>query len=92
MDQLAGLWQSTGIFQMELGQPIMMFVGLFLLYLAIRKGFEPLLLLPIGFGAILVNIPGAGLMAPPVVEAGHVIEAGGFLYYVYSVGIATGVF
>ena len=92
MDKLTGLWQSTGVFQLDAGQPIMMLIGLFLLYLAIRKGFEPLLLLPIGFGAILVNIPGAGLMDAPLIEAGHVISPGGFLYYIYTVGISTGAF
>jgi len=92
MDKLTGLWQSTGVFQLDAGQPIMMLIGLFLLYLAIRKGFEPLLLLPIGFGAILVNIPGAGLMDAPLVEAGHVISPGGFLYYIYTVGISSGAF
>jgi oxaloacetate decarboxylase beta subunit len=92
MDKLIGLWQSTGIFQMDLGQPIMMAIGFFLLYLAIRKGFEPLLLLPIGFGAILVNIPGAGLMDAPLSESGMTISPGGFLYYIYSAGISTGAF
>ena len=92
MDKLTGLWQSTGLFQLDAGQPVMMLIGLFLLYLAIRKGFEPLLLLPIGFGAILVNIPGAGLMDAPLIEAGHVISPGGFLYYIYTVGISTGAF
>ena len=76
MEKLIGLWQSTGLFQMDYGQPIMMAIGFFLLYLAIRKGFEPLLLLPIGFGAILVNIPGAGLMDAPLIEAGHSIAPG----------------
>ena len=92
MEKLIGLWQSTGLFQMEIGQPVMIGIGFFLLYLAIRKGFEPLLLLPIGFGAILVNIPGAGLMDAPLMEAGHLIEPGGFLYYIYNVGISTGAF
>lgn len=92
MDKLIGLWQSTGMFQMDFGQPIMMAIGFFLLYLAIRKGFEPLLLLPIGFGAILVNIPGAGLMDAPLIEAGMTVSPGGFLYYIYSVGISTGAF
>jgi len=58
-----------------------MMVGAVLLYLAIVKGFEPLLLLPIGFGAILSNIPQAGIADP-----------GGILYYIYQVGISTGVF
>ncbi len=92
MENLISLWQSSGLFQMEFGQPIMMAIGFFLLFLAIRKGFEPLLLLPIGFGAILVNIPGAGLMDAPLVEAGLTISPGGFLYYIYSVGISTGAF
>ncbi len=97
MEKLIGLWQSSGLFQMEYGQPLMMSIGFFLLYLAIRKGFEPLLLLPIGFGAILVNIPGAGLMDAPLIsttllDAGHTISPGGFLYYVYHVGISTGAF
>src|SRR5210317_2638504 len=92
MEKLIGLWQSTGLFQMEIGQPIMMGIGFFLLYLAIRKGFAPLLLLPIGFGAILVNIPGAGLVDAPLMEAGHVISPGGFLYYIYTVGISSGAF
>jgi oxaloacetate decarboxylase beta subunit len=59
----------------------MMVVGVILIFLAIRKGFEPLLLLPIGFGAILSNIPQAGISDP-----------GGILYYIYEVGISTGIF
>ncbi|CAH0534336.1 Oxaloacetate decarboxylase beta chain [Vibrio stylophorae] len=61
MDGLYTLWQSTGIAHFQWQQMVMMAVGLTLLYLAIRKGFEPLLLLPIGFGAILANIPAVGL-------------------------------
>jgi len=52
-----------GFSHLQIGQPIMMVIGGVLLYLGIRKGFEPLLLVPIGFGAILVNIPQAELMA-----------------------------
>ncbi|MDE0759857.1 MAG: sodium ion-translocating decarboxylase subunit beta, partial [Pseudomonadales bacterium] len=58
MDQLFLLWQGTGIYQMELNQLVMIGVGLMLLYLAISRGFEPLLLVPIGFGGVLANIPG----------------------------------
>ncbi|USD22900.1 sodium ion-translocating decarboxylase subunit beta [Microbulbifer variabilis] len=61
MDNLLTLWQSSGIAQMMPGQLVMIFVGLGLLFLAIRKNFEPLLLVPIGFGGILANIPGADL-------------------------------
>jgi len=80
MDNLTRLWQSTGIYNFEGPQIIMMLVGFLLLFLAIKKGFEPLLLVPIGFGAILSNIPIAGIADP-----------GGILYYLYS-GIKTGIF
>jgi len=81
MDGLIKLWGETGIANFEFGQIVMILVGCGLLFLAIRKGFEPLLLLPIGFGAILANIPNAGFTEP-----------GGLLYYIYHVGIETGVF
>ncbi len=80
MENLIKLWQSTGLYNFNTGQCIMMLVGFLLLFLAIKKGFEPLLLLPIGFGAILSNIPIAGIA-----------DEGGILYYFYS-GIKTGVF
>ena len=64
MDNLISLWQSSGLIQLSGGQFVMILVGLLLLFLAIRKGFEPLLLVPIGFGGILANIPGAGLALP----------------------------
>jgi len=68
MQNLIGLWQESGLAQMTSGQFTMMLVCLLLLFLAIRKGFEPLLLLPIGFGGIAANIPGADL-AISAVEA-----------------------
>jgi sodium ion-translocating decarboxylase beta subunit len=68
-------------------------VGLGLLFLAISKGFEPLLLVPIGFGTILANVPGAGFDAAPVYDAlGHMESPGGLLYYIYHAGIETGLF
>ena len=57
---------SFGIFSITGPQVIMLCVGLLLLYLAISKKFEPLLLLPIGFGAILTNIPEIGLSLSPI--------------------------
>ncbi|MGL1956455.1 MAG: sodium ion-translocating decarboxylase subunit beta [Colwellia sp.] len=81
MDSLFKLWQSTGLANFELGQIIMMLVGCGLLYLAIARNFEPLLLLPMGFGAILTNIPVAGFS-----------EVGGLLHYIYYAGIDTGIF
>ncbi|MBV2128286.1 sodium ion-translocating decarboxylase subunit beta [Arsukibacterium indicum] len=81
MDALNTLIASTGIVHFTVGQVVMMLVGFLLLYLAIARGFEPLLLLPIGFGAILTNIPLAGMGEP-----------GGLLYMIYEVGIGTGIF
>jgi oxaloacetate decarboxylase beta subunit len=60
------IFSSLGIFSLSLGQSIMLMVGLLILYLAISKKFEPLLLLPIGFGAILTNIPEIGLALSPI--------------------------
>ncbi|CAM3998628.1 sodium ion-translocating decarboxylase subunit beta [Vreelandella rituensis] len=61
MDKLHILWEGSGLYNLEVGQAVMIAVGLLLLYLAIYKKFEPLLLVPIGFGGILANIPEAGL-------------------------------
>ena len=59
-------FSTLGIFSLTLGQSIMILVGLLLIYLAINKKFEPLLLLPIGFGALLTNIPEIGLSMSPI--------------------------
>jgi len=93
MDNLNSLWLSSGLAQVQAGQIVMMLVALGLLFLAIRKGFEPLLLVPIGFGTLLANIPGAGFDLAPVYDAaGHMTSPGGLLYYIYSAGIETGLF
>ena len=93
MENLISLWASSGIAQLQLGQLVMMVVGLTLLFLAISKGFEPLLLVPIGFGTILANIPGAGFDAAPIYDAmGNMESPGGLLYYIYHAGIETGLF
>lgn len=81
MEEFYTLWQSTALPHFQLSQLTMIIVGCLLLYLAIVQKFEPLLLIPIGFGAVLTNIPLAGFS-----------EAGGLLYYVYYAGIDTGVF
>ena len=54
---LASVWNDSGFVGFEMGQGIMIIVGLVLLYLAFAKGFEPLLLSPIAFGCVLANIP-----------------------------------
>ena len=93
MDNLTNLWLSSGLAQLQGGQLFMMLIGLGLLFLAIRKGFEPLLLVPIGFGTVLANIPGAGFDAAPLYDSlGHLESPGGLLYYIYSAGIETGLF
>jgi sodium ion-translocating decarboxylase beta subunit len=81
MEQLKLLWVNTGLYQMDWGQGLMLLVGILLIYLAIVKKFEPLLLLPIGFGALLSNIPGANLAID-----------GGILHLFYVVGIESGAF
>lgn len=73
--------QTTQDWTVGIGRVLMISVGLVLLYLGIFRGFEPLLLIPIGYGAILSNIPLAGIAEP-----------GGILTYIYDVGINTGVF
>ena len=88
------------------GQLIMIPICLILLYLAIVKGFEPLLLLPIGFGGLLANCPLSGITTPAMmhdgvvsflasgipVMSGGIVEPGGFLHYFFRFGIDTGVF
>lgn len=61
MERLLQLWQASGLAQLDVGAAVMLLISLLLLYLAIHKRFEPLLLVPIGFGGLLANIPGAGL-------------------------------
>ena len=89
-----------------LGQFIMIPICLVLMYLAIVKGFEPLLLLPIGFGGLLANCPLSGITTPAMmhdgvisflasglpVMSGGVVEPGGFLHYFFKFGIDSGVF
>ena len=81
MSQLTELWHTTGLYQISFPQFIMILIGLLLLYLAIKKGFEPLLLIPIGFGGILSNIPGVDIAVGT-----------GILHQFYVMGLETGVF
>ncbi|MDA0122511.1 MULTISPECIES: sodium ion-translocating decarboxylase subunit beta [Vibrio] len=71
MENVLALVNDFGLFHLEWGQAIMLIVGLILLYLAIVKQFEPLLLVPIGFGGILANLPDAGLALSAVENALH---------------------
>ncbi len=81
MDLLDQLWSGSGLAQMTLGQFAMILISLLLLYLAIAKKFEPLLLVTIGFGGLLSNIPGA-----------EIATGNGLLHLIYEVGIETGAF
>ena len=69
MGPLLQLWEASGLAQLTLGSLVMLGIGLLLLYFAIYRKFEPLLLVPIGFGGILANIPGAGLAYSAVERA-----------------------
>ncbi|MDR5867321.1 sodium ion-translocating decarboxylase subunit beta [Halomonas koreensis] len=70
-EKLMTLWTGSGLYNLDLGQGAMILVGLVLLWLAIAKRFEPLLLVPIGFGGILANIPEAGLALSAAEQAAH---------------------
>ncbi|MYF51668.1 MAG: sodium ion-translocating decarboxylase subunit beta [Gammaproteobacteria bacterium] len=81
MDLVLEIWRASGFHQATWGQLVMIGVGGLLLYLAIVRKFEPLLLVPIGFGGILANIPGAGIAT-----------GDGLLSLIYGIGIETGAF
>ncbi|MGI9224058.1 MAG: sodium ion-translocating decarboxylase subunit beta [Woeseiaceae bacterium] len=81
MELIQEIWQGSGLYQITGGQVAMLVICLGLLYLGIVKKFEPLLLVTIGFGGLLSNIPGAGIA-----------EDGGLLFLAYEVGIKSGAF
>jgi oxaloacetate decarboxylase beta subunit len=81
MEQLIELWHGTGLYQISAKQLVMILVGLILLYLAISKKFEPLLLVPIGFGGLMANIPGVDIAV-----------GNGVLAQFYTMGLQTGIF
>ncbi len=81
MELFDQLWAGSGLAQMTGGQLTMIIVSLVLLYLAIAKKFEPLLLVTIGFGGLMSNIPGV-----------EIATGEGLLHLIYVVGIETGAF
>lgn len=92
--------QSTGFAAITYKEVIMLCVSFILLYLAIKKEYEPLLLVPIAFGMLLANLPLGGLMDPPIVEVvkdstGALVpqtkQVGGLLYYLYQ-GVKLGIY
>ncbi len=80
-------FNSMGYLHLGWQQAVMIGIGCVLLYLAIVRKYEPLLLLPIAFGVILTNLPLAGLMAPPAPDG----SPGGLLYYLYQ-GTRLGIY
>ena len=101
IEVISDFWRSTGFFIMEYGQAVMLLISFILLYLAIAKKFEPLLLIPIAFGMLLANLPGAYLMKEPIVEivtdpttgllVSQTKELGGLFYYLYQ-GVKLGIY
>jgi len=89
MDNLIGLWQDSGMYLMAPGQFVMILVGLLLLFLAINKNFEPLLLVPIGFGGILANIPGAELASSAVEAALHAANPDVIAAFAQTLGLGV---
>ncbi|SHE64080.1 sodium ion-translocating decarboxylase, beta subunit [Atopostipes suicloacalis DSM 15692] len=77
---------TSGLFNLTIQEGIVIALALILIYLAIAKEYEPYLLIPIGFGMLLANLPLAGLMDP-----GTATENGGLLYYLYQ-GVGLGIF
>lgn len=78
VDTLAEIWKSSGFAALSWRELVMLLVAGVLIYFAIARKFEPLLLLPIAFGMLLVNLPLGGLLNPPTADS-----AGGLLYYFY---------
>ena len=76
---LTDLIRMSGLAHLTYKEIIMIIIACIFLYLAIKKGYEPYLLIPIAFGILLVNLPLAGLMTPPADS-----ESGGLLYYLYQ--------
>ncbi len=96
IQSFSNLWLTTGLYNITMGQCLMILICLFILWLGIVKQFEPLLLIPIGFGGLLSNIPVAGIAALSVstVDPSGVVNTafGGFLGQVYGFGIESGLF
>ncbi len=82
METLGNLAKQTAFASLSWGNVLMIFVALFFLYLAIKKGYEPLLLVPISFGMLLVNMY-PDIMASPYVDEAGISHAGGLLHYFY---------
>lgn len=87
INTLQGLWEASGFVTLTWKNFVMILIACVLMYLAIVRKFEPLLLLPIAFGILLVNLPLTGLMGEPASAS----ESGGLLYYLY-LGVKKGIY
>ncbi|MCQ4896210.1 sodium ion-translocating decarboxylase subunit beta [Anaerotruncus sp. DFI.9.16] len=97
-DSVQTIVSKSGFQNLTGGQALMILVSFVLMYLAIRKGFEPLLLLPIAFGMLLTNLPMAGMYHPEIFinDTGHIAwemlaNGGGLLDYLY-LGVKLGIY
>lgn len=88
---MADFVKDTGFFNFTWQGGVMIIIACVLLYLAIVKKFEPLLLLPIAFGMLLVNLPLSGVMTPEVHNTDGTTNPGGLIYYLYQ-GVKLGIY
>ena len=104
---ITGFIESMGLLQFFQGTGwqnlVMILISLVLIYLAVVKKFEPMLLLPIAFGMLMVNLPLSGVMDPPIYEVQNgaqvldangnpvVKQVGGLFYYLYQ-GVKLGIY
>ncbi len=95
-DTIESLILESGLANLQWQQVIMILISFVFMYLAIKKQFEPLLLLPIAFGMLLTNLPGAGLYHPELFEGddislGRIFKEGGLLD-VFYIGVKYEIF
>ena len=103
MNDILEFFQTMGFMNLSWQQAVMLLVSFFLLYLAIKKQYEPMLLLPIAFGMLLTNLPGAGMFhnelwtafldpnSPTDHSYGAILKEGGLLDVLY-IGVKAGVY
>ena len=98
---LTNLWEQSGFYLLEWQNAVMIGVAIFFLFLAIKKGYEPLLLVPIAFGILLANLPGANMMLDTTggqlgsigqafIEGSHWYDSG--VLRILYVGVKSGIF
>ena len=96
LESVQGIWAASGFANVCWQQLVMIGIACVLAYLAIAKGYEPLLLLPIAFGMLLTNIPGTGMFHMDfynsgTIDYGQVLQEGGLLDILY-LGVKLGIY